>query len=208
MGPNKMARLKNNFKYMVPAIFFSFIVYLMWSNRFAEIGIWSFNPDYLMGINLWSLPLEEWLFLIVVSFVTIVVYDRVKMRFPTVQNPNLFLAISLILLTFFALAAFFTRQKLYPFFTFFLLSVYFGYTIFRNRFKKHYAEFYITYLIVIIPIFIVKTILTALPVLSYNNSGFLDVLIFTVPVEDFAYYFLLILMNITIFEYLNERRFY
>jgi len=207
-GPKKNARLRGIIKYMVPAVLFSVAIYIMWDNRFAEIGIWSFNPGFITGINLWGLPLEEWLFLIAVSFVSLIVYDRSKFNFSNIEKNNILLAVSLILLAVFVTTAFLSRQKLYPFFTFFLLSVYFGYTIFRNRFKKHYTTFYITYLIIIIPVFVIKVILTALPVISYNMSAIIGVHIFNVPVEDFGYFFLLILMNITIFEYLYERRFF
>ncbi len=207
-GPNKIARLRNLVKYILPANFFSLAVYLIWGTRFSQIGIWSFNPEYTTGIQLWNLPLEEWLFLWVVSFLSVAVYEWAKIRFSEFEKPNVFLAISLVLLVIFGLTAFLSRQKVYPFFTFFLLSVYFGYTIFRNRFKKSYTKFYITYLVIIVPIFIIKAILCSLTVVSYNSIGTLGVYIANVPIEDFGYYFLLVLMNLTIFEYLNERRFY
>lgn len=204
----KQANLRSKIKYVVPAILFSCSIFIIWDIRFTEIGIWSFNPDYITGVSLWNLPIEEWLFFVILSFDFFVVYEWVKIKFSQFEKPNLFLSISLVLLAIFALVAFFSRQKLYTFFTFFLLTVYFGYTIFRNSFKKHYTKFYITYLICLIPLLIIKQILTVLPAVRYNNSHIFGVRIFSVPIEDLGYFFLLMLMNITIFEYLNERRFY
>jgi len=207
-GPNKTARFRDTFKYMLPGILFSFAIYIIWGTRFNQIGIYTFNPEYITGINLWNLPIEEWIFLFVVSFVSLQMYNWVKIKFASFEKPNVFLAVSLVLLIIFGLTAYFFRQRLYAFFTFFLLSVYFGYTIFRNRFKKHYTKFYITYFIVLIPVLLVKGILTALPVVTYNNSVTIGVQLFNIPLEDFGYFFLLLLMNISIFEYLNERRFF
>ncbi len=205
-GPNKKTRLGGVVKYMVPAILFSVAIYIMWGARFYQSGIWTFNRAYITGINIWNLPIEKWIFLLVVSFVSLAVYEWAKIRFSSFEKPNFFLALSLILLFVFILTAFFFRQKLYPFFTFFLLSVYFGYTIFRNRFKKHYSKFYLTYLIIIVPVLIIKGLLISLPVIFYENSATLGIRLFNIPIEEFGYFFLLILMNISIFEYLNERR--
>lgn len=205
-GPNKMSRLRETLKYMIPGILFSVAIYIIWGTRFNQIGVYTFNPDFITGITLWELPLENWIFLFVVSLVSLQVYNWVKIRFTAFEKPNLFLAVSLILVVVFGLSAYIFRQKLYSFFTFFLLSVYFAYTIFRNRFKKHYTKFYVTYFVVIIPVILVKGILTSLPVISYNPAATIGVSIVRIPVEDLAYFFLLLLMNISIFEYLNERR--
>lgn len=205
-GPNKLARLRESLKYMIPGILFTVAIYIIWGTRFNQIGVYSFNPEYTTGITLWDLPMENWIFLFVVSFISLQVYSWVKIRFAAFEKPNVFLAVSLVLAVIFGIITFFYRQRLYSFFTFFLLTVYFGYTIFRNRFKKHYTKFYITYFIVIIPVLVIKGILTSLPVITYNNSVTLGVRIFSIPMEDLGYFFLLLLMNISIFEYINERR--
>ena len=53
-------------------------------------------------------------------------------------------------------------------------------------------------------IFIINGILTSLPVVTYNDLHNLGLQIFTIPVEDFGYLFLLLLMNVTIYEYLKR----
>jgi lycopene cyclase domain-containing protein len=117
-------------------------------------------------------------------------------------------AVSLVLLVVFGVLAWFSRKQLYPFFTFFLLTVYFGYTIFRNRFKQHLTKFYLAFAISVIPFFILRTITTSLPVISFNAGHTAGVLLLNMPVEDFGYFFLLFLMNVTIYEYLKERKYY
>ncbi len=207
-----LVKKTNNFlselKYMLPATIFSGTVLVMLNIRFLRNGIIIFNPAYLTGKNLLNLPIEEWFFLLVISLLSFAIYKQVKIKFEHFEKPNLFLAISLVLLVFFGLIAWFSREKPVTFFIFFLLSVYLGYTIFRNRFKQHLTKFYIALIISVVPFFLFKGILNSLPVVLYNNEYNLGIQIYGIPVEDFGYFFLLMLINITIFEYLRDRNFY
>lgn len=195
-------------KYLLPAILFSGAIFILWDIRFEELGIWQFNPEYISGIYFMNLPLSEWLYFLAIPFYAVYIYEVLKIKLPDFEKDNLFVAISLVLLVAFALIAYFGRTQLYTFFTFFLLSIYFGYTVFRNRFKKHYTKFYLAYFFSLVPFLIVSGILTALPVIKYNEEHILGLHIFTIPVENLAVFFLLLLMNITIYEYLKQQRFY
>jgi len=202
----KQVRFYSKLKYLFPAILFAGAVFIMWDIRFEELGIWRFNPEYLLGIYILSLPLEEWLFFLVIPYCSVFIYEILVVKLPRFEKPNLFLAVSLVLLVGFMLLAYFFRQRLYTFFNFFLLTIYFGYTIFRNRFKPHYTKFYLTWFIALVPFFIVNGFLTALPVVEYNNDHNLGIRIFTIPIEDSFYFFLLLLMNLTIYEYMKNQR--
>ena len=203
----KQVQYYSKLKYLFPAILFSGAVFILWDLRFEELGIWNFNPEYVTGVYLLNLPVEEWLFFFVIPYCCVFIYEILNVKLPPFRQPNLFLVISLVFLAAFVLLAWFARQKLYTFFTFFLLSVYFGYTIFRNQFKPHLYKFYLTWLISLIPFLIVNGILTALPVVEYNDMHNLGIRIFTIPFEDFFYFFLLLIMNLTIYEYLRKQRF-
>jgi lycopene cyclase domain-containing protein len=198
----------SNFKYFIPAMLFSAAIFVTWDLRFEQHSIWTFNSEFLLGINILKLPIEEWLYFILLSFLGVFLYEYAGRRFPDFERPGIFLALSIVLLVFFGILAYISRQKLYPFFTFFLLTVYLGYTIFRNRFKKHFTRFYIAYFILLVPFTIVSGIITALPVIEYNPVQFFGIRLFTIPVENFAFLFLLLIINISIYEYLKERRIY
>jgi lycopene cyclase domain-containing protein len=200
----KKVQYYKKLKYLLPAIIFSGAIFIIWDIRFYELGIWNFNPEYITGIYLLNLPVEEWLFFIVIPYCCVFLYEVLNVRLPKVEMPKVFSGISIALLILFALTAFFAREKLYSFFTFFLLTIYFGYTIFRKRFKKHYTKFYLAYFISIIPFLLVNGILTGLPVVEYNDLHNLGIRILTIPIEDFGYFFLLLLINVTIFEYLRN----
>ncbi|KAF0239238.1 MAG: lycopene cyclase domain-containing [Prolixibacteraceae bacterium] len=195
-------------KYMLPAIIFSGAIFILFNHRLLETGILSFNSNFLTGKYLFSLPVEEWLFLLIISLFSFSVYILITVLFPNFERPNLFLVISVVLLLGFGLVAWHFRQKLIPFFIFFLLTIYFGYTIFRNRFKMHLTKFYISYAIAVIPYFLIKGLLYSLPVISYNTGYTLGIRLLGTPVEEFGYFFLLMLINVTIFEYLKGHRLY
>lgn len=195
-------------KYMLPAILFTNTIFILWDVRFTQLNIWSFNPEFITGLTILNLPVSEWLFFLVVPWFSMLIYETLKIKLQQFEQPNVFLALSLILLVIFSLIAWFSRQKLFAFFTFFLLAIYFGYTIFRNRFKQHYTKFYLTYFIALIPFFIIRVVQTELPLLIYNSAHIIGNRIINVPIENLGYFFLLLLMNVTIFEYLKERQFY
>jgi len=195
-------------KYMIPAILFSGAIFILFNHRLLETGIISFNSSFLAGKYLFNLPVEEWLFLPVISLFSFSVYILITVLFPNFEKPTLFLVISIILLLGFGFMAWYSRQKLIPFFIFFLITIYLGYTIFRNRFKMHLTKFYISYAIAVIPYFLIKGLLHSLPVVIYNTGYTLGIHILNVPVEEFGYFFLLMLINVTIFEYLKSHRLY
>jgi len=197
-----------NLKYLVPAIVFSGAIYIIWDLRFEEKSIWVFNNEFLTGISILNLPLEEWIYFFVLPFLGVFIYEFVKHRFNNFEYPKFFLAFSLVLLVLFGIIAYLSRQKLFPFFLFFLLTIYLGYTVFRNRFKKHYSKFYLAFFILIIPFTIINGVITTLPVIEYNPDHILGIHVYAIPVENFASLFLLFIMNITIYEYLKERRIY
>ena len=196
----------NKIRYYIPAILFSAAIFILWDIRFTQLGIWQFNPDYITGIYLLKIPIEECLSFIIIPFSSFYIYEILKSKYEQLEKPNLFLSISLVFLVIFAITAFIAREKLYTFFTFFLLSIYFAYTIFRNRFKHHYTKFYLTFLITLFPFFLVSFLLNRLPAKSYDILHHLKLTLFSVPIENLAYLFLMILINITIYENIRDRK--
>jgi len=54
-------RIKFNkyFPSFIKANVIAAIIFLVWDVIFTSKGIWSFNPDYVLGLNIFNLPLEE-----------------------------------------------------------------------------------------------------------------------------------------------------
>ena len=67
------------------------------------------------------------------------------------------------------------------------------------------GRFFVSYMIVLIPFLIVNGLLTALPVVEYNNTENLGIRIFTIPVEDTMYGMLNMLGVVTIMEQMKNK---
>jgi len=200
-------RFTTKFKYLLPAILFTAAIFIIWDIRFTEFGIWSLNPDFITGLKILNLPVEKWVSFFIIPYTSLYIYEILNQKLLQFDKPNLFLTVSLILLVIFGLLAYFYRQNLFTFFTFFLLSIYFGYTIFRNRFKKHYTKFYLTFFIVLIPYYIFSELL-CLNILTFNTTHIIGIRLINTPLENLGYLFLLLLISTTIYEYLKEKQFY
>src|SRR5688572_25331807 len=66
---------------LLPAIFLNAAIFIPWDIYFMQRGIWGFNPEYLLGINLFGLPLEEVLFFITVPYACVFIYVCLNVYF-------------------------------------------------------------------------------------------------------------------------------
>jgi lycopene cyclase domain-containing protein len=199
---------KKKIKYIIPAILITSAFFLIWDINFTEAKIWSFNSEYTIGKNIKSLPIEEWLFFLVVPYCCVFIYEIVKVDLEKYEFANFFTVLSLFLIVGFGLISYFYMHQLYTFLAFLLPSVYLAYTVFRNQFKQHITKFYFAYFFSLIPLLIVYGILASLPLVEYNPAHILNVRIINIPIEDFTYFFLMLLMAITIYERLKESKYY
>lgn len=192
-------------KQLFPAIIVSAIVFIAWDVWFTGIGIWSFNPEYLLGIYILNLPLEEWLFFLIVPFSCVFIYE-VMNYFVKREIPLLYSRIITALLVIFLLAAaFMNSDKLYTLITFAALAAFLILHQFVWR-SSYLGRYYIAWLVCLLPFLIVNGVLTAMPVLIYNNLENINVRIYTIPLEDLFYGMLQFMLVITIYEYLKSKR--
>lgn len=197
---NRKIGFWKNWIYLFPAILITAIPFLLWDINFAEAGIWSFNTDYTIGIIIKGLPLEEWLYFVSVPYACMFIYEAIKVHFPNFGKANLFVAISLVLVLVFAILAFMNQEKTYTFLNFLFAGVFLAYIIFRNQFKAHIAHFYLAFAGSILPFLLINGLLTYLPIVEHNSDHMLSLFFISIPIEDFAYLFLLLLMNTSIYE--------
>lgn len=178
--------------------------FIAWDIYFTNQGIWSFNPNYVLGWNISSLPLEECLFFVIVPYACVFIYDALKyfIKQDYLRPYAKYITIAFIFTL--AILAFMNQDKSYTFVTFILTASFLGfhYVIFK---EKYLGRFYMAYLVHLIPFFVINGILTSFPVVLYNNQENLGIRIGSVPIEDTMYSMLLLLMNITLYEYLNSK---
>jgi len=63
---------------LVKAMAISCSCFWLWDIWATARGHWSFNPDYVLGIRLLGMPLEEWLFFVVLTFVSVFTWESTK----------------------------------------------------------------------------------------------------------------------------------
>lgn len=199
---DKKVAYYKQWKHLLPAICIAAVPYLIWDSYFTYVQVWQFNPTYIYGPSFFLLPIEEWLFFIIVPFCSLFIYECVRSYFPAIikqQWGNYVLtAIGCILF----ITGIIYHQKIYTAYTFIFCSAFIACLfIFKGFFKAFNATlFLVAYCIILIPFLIVNGFLTATPVLIYNNHQTLAIRLFTIPFEDIFYGMLLLLIITAFFE--------
>ncbi|MCW5906587.1 MAG: lycopene cyclase domain-containing protein [Chitinophagales bacterium] len=194
----------SKWKYFVPANIITSIFFLVWDYFKTAYGVWQFNDQYIIGIKFFGLPIEEFLFFITVPYACTFIYETillfVKRRLLADSVKGTFTIISIIGF----ILSFFLFEKAYTFSVLFIGGAMFlvaSLLLSAERFEK----FLITYSISIIPMLFVNGLLTGLPVVIYNNAENIGFRIGTIPVEDFLYGAMLLLMNIGLYEWQKNK---
>ncbi len=189
---------------LFPAIFFTGIFFVLWDMIFTQMNVWNFNPTYLLGIYVGNLPLEEVLFFLVVPFSCIFVYEVIIAYFPNDLLKKWAFQLNLLFLIFFIGFGLYHHQKVYTFFQCTLLAVL---LVLHQRFihATYLGRFYLTFFICLIPFLIMNGYLTSLPIVIYNDTFNSGIRIGTIPLEDSFYCLLLLMMNITVYEFLKKK---
>lgn len=202
---DKKVHFYKRWKYLVPSIIFPAIIFIVWDIFFTVWSVWHFSPDYTIGIYLLHLPFEEWLFFLFVPYACVFVYDVIKYYWPAFNFPIIakWITIVLIVLSFIAVPV--HLNKIYTLTVASLLSIILILQLFIPFARTYLFRFYEAYLICLIPFGIVNGILTAMPVVIYNNFENLNIRFNTIPVEDLFYFMILFLMNITLYEFFIKK---
>lgn len=205
---DKKVHFYTHWKTLFPAILVVGTGFIAWDIYFTENGIWGFNPDYLSGITIINLPIEECLFFFTVPYACVFIYEVMKAYFPTFRPAQLAYGFSFVFtLTAISLALVFS-QNLYTFYALLgagLLNwiIYFGWT------PKWYPYFVISFIITMIPFLIVNGVLTGAvtpePVVWYNENHIMGPRVVTIPVEDIFYNFFMLFPVVGIHEWLKVK---
>lgn len=200
---DKKVAFFRKWKWIFPAIFATAAIFIPWDMWKTHANVWHFNPDYILGIWIGNLPLEEWLFFFTVPYAILFIYECLKCYFKDYLfaiAPKISISVFVLLV----FASIFFSDYTYPLITFPLTAVFLfvHHYVLQNEFS---GRFWIAYAVHLIPFFTVNGMLTALPVVIYNPAEHIGLRIFTVPVEDSVYSLLLLLMNVTFYEYFQKK---
>lgn len=175
------------------------LVFILWDIYFTANGIWGFNPRYLSGIEWFGLPLGEYLFFICIPFACIFSYRALGYFLGEKFHVRNHLWISRVLALALLTVGFMSWGKWYTSTTFIALGLYLAAHGWWWK-KRYMGQFYLTYLFILIPFFLVNGVLTGSwidqEVVWYNDNHNLGFRLGTIPVEDIFYGMLLILANV------------
>ena len=201
---------KENFskkwKYVWPAILIPGIIFIAWDEIFTRLGVWGFNEAYLSGLYIGTLPIEEILFFICIPYACVFTYEALNYLISKDYLGPTQKIISIILIVACFLLGAASIDKWYTSTTFLGLAAFLIFLLLVKR-DSFLGRFYFAFLFILVPFFIINGVLTGSgieePVVWYNDEENLGLRIVTIPIEDIFYGMLLILMNVSIFEWLQ-----
>jgi lycopene cyclase domain-containing protein len=196
----KQIHFVSKWKYLPLAIGLPGVLFIAWDVWFTRTGVWSFSDDFTLGLRLLDLPLEEWLFFIVVPFCSLFIYEVVKFFFHKFSYHERIVKTLWFVAVILFLFAVVSKQHSYTFWNLTFTTIFLVFLLFNSWFYQHITHFIIALFVAFIPMLIVNGILTSFPVVIYNPEEFSTLRLFTIPLEDFVYFFLLFAMNTYFYE--------
>lgn len=195
--------IRNNWGWLMLAIFLALVPYIIWDVLFTINGVWGFNSAYLMGFEMFSLPIEEWLFFISIPYACIFTHHAIRELAPNWELPvktTQYVTYGIIGLM--VIIAVTHTDKWYT-----LVDMSFGALILAWCYymdREVLRSYFITFLFILIPFFIVNGVLTGTgiedQVVWYNDDENLGIRMLTIPVEDTVYGFSLVLLGLMLFR--------
>ncbi|MCL7763455.1 lycopene cyclase domain-containing protein [Polaribacter sp. Z014] len=199
----KKMRFIKHWKAVFLSLILISIVFLIWDAIFTANGVWGFNPDYHLNFLLFGMPIDEWMFFICIPYASLFIHYSLEYFKPKLLISEKFTkSITLFFIVILLPVIFLNTDKAYTFvnyiFLLFVLVIGFFFGL------KQLQRFYISFLIILIPFFIVNGVLTGTgidePIVWYNNAENLGIRLLTIPIEDVGYAFTMIFGNVLLIE--------
>ena len=198
---DKKMQFYRKWKSVLLSILLTALIFIVWDVIFTARNIWGFNPRYLSGIYLLNLPLEEWLFFLIIPYCCLFIHHVIFYYYPDLMIKDRIVHIvtsfAVILLS---LLIIFHPDKTYTMINSLFLIMILLLSVFSKT--KVLNRFLISFPVIFVPFFAVNAVLTGTlieqEVVWYNTSEILNIRLLTIPVEDIGYAFSLVLLNLLI----------
>lgn len=205
---DKRVHYYQSWKYLVPATLIVAAIFIIWDVIFTAMYVWQFNPTYYLGIKLLGLPIEEWLFFVVIPFASIFIYECLNAYIPKDLLAPFEKSITICLIVGFLAGGLIYWEKVYTSTTFLLTG---GFVLYHFLFLPSYyrARFYFSFLVILIPFLLVDGVLTGgytnAPIVLYNPLEYLGFRVLSLPFEDIVYGFLMLMGIVSIMEHWRNK---
>jgi lycopene cyclase domain-containing protein len=178
-------------------------VFLIWDHIFTVNGVWGFNPRYLTGPKFFHLPIEEWLFFLVVPYSCVFIYEALRYYVRRDVLGRIARPLSIALVAVLLLVGVLHIDRLYTAITFLSTAAMLALHVFVWK-SPYLGRFYLGYAVSLIPFFLVNGILTGWllpePIVWYNDAENLGIRMNTIPIEDSQYLLFFLLLTLTFYE--------
>ena len=157
---HKKMRFIRHWKAVLTSLTIVAFFFLIWDAIFTANGVWGFNENYHLPFRILGMPVEEWLFFFCIPYASLFIHYSFEYFKPNLLLPKkttqvititILLVITYLLLT--------NLGKWYTTVNYIVLIGLLVYSYFRGGIK-HLRRFYISFLVILIPFFIVNGVLT------------------------------------------------
>ena len=204
---DKKVAFYKNIKFIIPAIIAVAIPFLIWDQIFTTNGVWGFNEDYLQGLFIGELPLEEVLFFFVIPYCCLFIYEVLNAYFPNTSLHRLTMIASIFIVLSGVLMALTHLDHWYTLSACGLAALIVVFVMQQRYIWYPRAVF--AFVVALLPFFIVNGILTGAltdePVVWYSQAHITGLRLGTIPLEDLYYNFSLLMPIIGIYHFLKVR---
>jgi len=201
-------RFYKKWKSLFPAILIMMAIFIPWDIIFTTKEFWGFNEAYISGITFLNLPIEEWLFFICVPYACIFTHYALVQLVPKIKFSDSTVNIIYVILVSGLIVT------LWYYYTHMYTLVNFGYALLLlglvyNYNRRLLNTFFATYIVILIPFFIVNGVLTGTgiedQVVWYNNLENMGIRMGTIPVEDTIYNLGMLLTVLALTHFFESR---
>ena len=199
-------KLYTKWKSLLFALLICVLVHVPIDIVLTNLSVWSFNSDYILGFKFLNLPIEEWLFFIIIPYACIFIYEVLNYFFNNVRSSQLIFNLTLLSAVVLLIIACTYYNNIYTVLYFSLASV----TCFIVFYFKPiwWGNFLRSYLVSLLPFLFINGLLTGsfteYPIVSYNPEHIIGHRILNIPVEDAVYNFVILAEVIACYEMLKK----
>lgn len=201
-------KFNQHFKALFLGISISALVYLSWDVLFTHWGIWGFNSEYLSGLFILGLPIEEVLFFGCIPFACLFTMEVLEKHLWTFTFPRNTKVIYYLIIALLLGLGLFNLDKTYTATSFILAAVITFLAVWKLEIAK-LGSFALGFLVILLPFFGVNGVLTGSflekPVVWYNNAENLGIRIGTVPIDDISYAWGMLLLPFLILQVTRKK---
>jgi len=146
-------------------------IFIPWDMYFTSIGVWGFNPKYILGYYIGGIPVEEWLFFVCIPYACLFTYHCFAILLKQVPAPQLMkILVWLVMVSSFLIAAVFYNWA-YTFTSHLLCGLFLAVHLFILK-SQYLTRFMFMYLVILIPFIACNGILTGLDFWKYPFLNF------------------------------------